>query len=352
MEKRNMSYIIWLIVLASLYIVFKNTLFGVLFFCAVVMLIVSMVISKVLIKAIDIGLEIENNKIIRDESVKINVHVINKSIFPTNKLYAKVKVHNMFFQEKEELYINIPVLIHDENIISFDIECNYVGNVELEITDLVIKDYLEIITSKRTVGSSAEIMVLPQNIHYAVPIENTYDEDDDGDKQVLTLDNTELREIREYRSGDSLRRIHWKLSTKFDELMVKEFEKSLEANTVIMLDLIKNRQEHLNSAIEVLHSILDGMIGKVSKGCTVNWYDSSRDDYMFYEVYNKEDIEQLLEYIYETNLGGESGLVYHSYTIKNDLIGDIGAILITDKLNKQAGNIIGVYDDKVVLKCV
>ena len=38
--------------------------------------------------------------------------------------------------------------------------------------------------------------------------------------------------------------------------------------------------------------------------------------------------------------------------IKNDIIGEAGAILITDKTNKQVGNIIGVYDDKVVLKCV
>ena len=40
------------------------------------------------------------------------------------------------------------------------------------------------------------------------------------------------------------------------------------------------------------------------------------------------------------------------YIIKNDIIGEAGAILITDKTNKQVGNIIGVYDDKVVLKCV
>lgn len=352
MAKRKMSYIVWLIVLAGLYIIFKNTLFGVLFFSAVVMLAVSIVVSKILIKAITVRVEVDTFKIIRDDNVKCSIHMLNNTIFPTNKLYAKIRVHNNFFEDQEEFYINVPILMRKENTVSFDIKCEYVGNVEIEVSEIILKDYLEVISNTKKVSAAIDIKVMPQDINYIVPMESTYDEDDEGDKQVHTLDSTELRGVREYRDGESLHRIHWKLSTKFDELMVKEFEKSLEANTTILLDLIKNRYEHINDAIEVLNSILVGLVGKVSKGCTVNWYDSSRDDYMYYEVYNMEDIDTLMEYIYETNLGGQSGLVYYAYTIKNDVVGTANSILITDKFNKQVGNVIGVYDDKVVLKCV
>lgn len=352
METKSKTYIIWAVVLLVLCAIFKNILFSVVCVSLIIMFGVSVVIAKIIVRNIDIHIEALEKKVVRSEKAKIRLEVLNKSIFPTNKLYVKLNVHNVFFEDKDEIYINIPAFIKGKNSISFELNCDYVGNIVLETSELVIKDYLNVTKETVSLSKTIELKVVPQDIQYVVPLENTYDESDEGDKQVLTIDSTELRGVREYRDGESLHRIHWKLSSKYDELMVKEFEMSLEANTLIMLDLVKGKFEHINNAIEVMCSMLKGLIGRMPKGFTVNWYDGSRDDYMYYDINNVEDIDTLLDYIYETNLGHESGLVYYAYTIKNDVVGMANAVLITDKNNKQYGNVIGVYNDKVVLKCV
>lgn len=46
--------------------------------------------------------------------------------------------------------------------------------------------------------------------------------------------NSEIYELREYRHGDSLRNVHWKLSSKSDGLIVKEPNVPIIKNCLIM----------------------------------------------------------------------------------------------------------------------
>lgn len=54
--------------------------------------------------------------------------------------------------------------------------------------------------------------------------------------RVGTYDD-EFHRIREYRTGDNTRRIHWRSSARRNELMVKEFHESRDENLMVLLDL-------------------------------------------------------------------------------------------------------------------
>jgi hypothetical protein len=51
---------------------------------------------------------------------------------------------------------------------------------------------------------------------------------------------TTISDVRKYQYGDILKRIHWKLTARTQELMVKKFQSTSETNTLILLDLRKN----------------------------------------------------------------------------------------------------------------
>jgi hypothetical protein len=48
-----------------------------------------------------------------------------------------------------------------------------------------------------------------------------------------------MLDTRQYIYGDNLKRIHWKLSAKFNELMVKRFQNTCETSSTLILDLKK-----------------------------------------------------------------------------------------------------------------
>ena len=51
----------------------------------------------------------------------------------------------------------------------------------------------------------------------------------------------EFHRIREFRSGDNPRAIHWRTSARKNELMVREFEQNRDQNLCIMLDLFSDK---------------------------------------------------------------------------------------------------------------
>ena len=56
-------------------------------------------------------------------------------------------------------------------------------------------------------------------------------------------DISEVSGLREYVPGDSMNSIHWKLSGKLDELIVREFGQPSNYNTLILYEMMKRNQE-------------------------------------------------------------------------------------------------------------
>lgn len=61
----------------------------------------------------------------------------------------------------------------------------------------------------------------------------------------------EFHRIREYRSGDNPRAIHWRTSARLNELMVREFEQNRDQNLCVMLDLGLDESASDGAALEL-----------------------------------------------------------------------------------------------------
>lgn len=64
-------------------------------------------------------------------------------------------------------------------------------------------------------------------------------------RQRIFEDPNRMAGVRDYASGDSMRRIHWKASAHADSLLVKKFQPAIALNVTIVLDL--NREAYPSS---------------------------------------------------------------------------------------------------------
>lgn len=91
-------------------------------------------------------------------------------------------------------------------------------------------------------------------------------------------DPSEIFNVRDYVPGDSLHSVHWKLSSKFDDLKTKEFGSTEDRRTLILVDMSRNKfgadasDEQLNgvldAAVSVSESLKEG--GFIH---TLGWFD-------------------------------------------------------------------------------
>jgi uncharacterized protein (DUF58 family) len=99
-------------------------------------------------------------------------------------------------------------------------------------------------------GSIQEVSVLPQIEEIPqLPVRPALDSTLYGIYELSNRGSSVcLAGIRPYNSGDSPRHIAWKLSTRGRGLVVKDFEKSVNANVCVVLNLTPNWQLGKNSA--------------------------------------------------------------------------------------------------------
>lgn len=112
------------------------------------------------------------------------------------------------------------------------------GEYEICFSHMYVYDLTRSVRIRINVNKRESILVLPRSINLPTatpPSEGDSSKVSDG--ECIQGGHTEPIDVREYIAGDSLRRIHWKLSSKSDELFVREFSDGGNAVSFIFCDL-------------------------------------------------------------------------------------------------------------------
>ena len=120
------------------------------------------------------------------------------------------------------------------------------GNIRVSLEEVYCYDLLGLFYRKIPVDIQMDTLVYPAQIKLNMQIMrrpqtsvtgNLYDQHRKGQ------DVSEVAELREYREGDSLGKVHWKLSGKLDELIVRDFGYPSNYTVLVLYDMMKNVDE-------------------------------------------------------------------------------------------------------------
>ena len=111
-----------------------------------------------------------------------------------------------------------------------------------------------------------------------------YDDKTGGD------DVSEVFQIRSFQPGDKIQNIHWKLSAKEDELMVRENSLPMGCPVVILLDISGGQKETGKQRNHFFEMVISISFGLVEKQCPhyIAWYDEKEHDLIRVRVDTEE----------------------------------------------------------------
>ncbi|MCI9491191.1 MAG: DUF58 domain-containing protein [Dorea sp.] len=150
----------------------------------------------------------------------------NSSILQSVRFCVRLRVRHHF--SKAGLWQKIPGTLapSDRLIQTVTMESQYAGMLECELESLVLYDLLGIFRRKIPLHDKRSVGIMPP--FELIPMEITrrtrefLADADEYSTQKHGDDPDEIYQVREYRPPDPVHSIHWKLSAKEDELMVKE----------------------------------------------------------------------------------------------------------------------------------
>lgn len=306
MLKNRLFYISILIIVSFIYI-FTNTYytFGLLIFVIVLPLIsfIFMLISR---KSVSIDLKLA--PILEKDDVTFTITFKNHSVFPIAGIITWVKMENQFMAVNTHKKIHISLGIKKTNEARLLIQNAKIGAITVSMNKVRIYDIFGLFSVKYPDSQSESTVVYPKmldmEIHMDKPVEtsgdgNRYSPDKKG------MDISEIFALRDYIAGDEIRKIHWKLSSKMDKVIVRDFSLPLNYSVFLLIELNKSKENIMDTMIELYLSLSRVLL---SEGINHNlaWYDENEENLKVHELDTFSDLEVamaelLMSFAYDEN---------------------------------------------------
>lgn len=317
---RNKLIYMCLLVYGVIFIILYNnyvTMFLVIVLCCMPLLL--WVVLALTVPFVGVALLEPTATVEKNEDFKVSLVLRNKSIFPVAQGKIRLTYYNWFGKEKNNENITIFVGSRSEQTASCTMSAACCGNIVVCCDYIRIYDYFRIFSIKKKINKKIKISIMPglDEILLELPqkLEGELFEGDSFSKVKSGDDPSEVFDIREYHIGDKIHRMHWKLSSKKKQYMVKEYSLPIGINAAILLDFYNNKKDAVkvtDSMIEIAASLSYTLM---IKGYThyFAWYDSVREEVRRIRIENEEDLYILLEDLFTASPYKEEDLFSAAY---------------------------------------
>lgn len=129
---------------------------------------------------------------------------------------------------------------HKKSRYEIDYHPQTCGEEHISCKEIVLYDVFGIVSMRLTPMTEKMVVVVPQSVPIQLldqTVSSGNSEGEQNDYRKRGNDFSEVFDLREYQTGDDVRAIHWKLSSKIDKLVVKEAGYSTHYDTVVLFDV-------------------------------------------------------------------------------------------------------------------
>lgn len=219
-------------------------------------------------------------------NLTLTVH--NPTLFPVLLLRCRVQGENQLNRQKSTQTLLCQVLPRQKKTYSLSLRSAYCGRMRLSLEKATLFDSFGLIGLAVPGGEAAHTVVQPDTFGVEpvlVPRPGHPEESEDYSQERPGQDLTETYQLREYVPGDSPRQIHWKLSGKFDRLIVRDPGLPIARNVLVFWERTgeSGEPEKIDAQAEAVVSLCRGLVeGGIS--FTLGWNDTDRNLCVLHEI--------------------------------------------------------------------
>lgn len=190
----------------------------------ILFLLYSLISVHIALPYLSAEVEVPEGYVEKDMPFHVKVRLTNRCILPFVQARIKFRAGNIFLGEMAEHEVSLAVKPLGTTEAVLPMRSEYAGNIEIHAFRLILCDLLFMHPLGREISDTGNIGVLPRPDGEAEYPMNDYSVGmrEVSESRMAGSDFSDVSQVREYIPGDAMKDIHWKLSAKKDDLMVKE----------------------------------------------------------------------------------------------------------------------------------
>ena len=226
------------------------------------------------------------------------IGIKNQSRLPLFRAECKINCFNRLTGERKTEKLTFGIPGNKEEKISFSFETEYSGECVIQANILECIDPIGLFRRKVSFTLYGAIVILPQiydvreNSNYTEKYNMEsfrYSPEHGGD------DTGETFEVREYVAGDSIKQVHWKLSARLNDLMVREPGYPITHSILVFLETgyigkfpeLGKLDQQVSDALSLVNSFISQGIS-----CQFGFYDFVRKRVFLENIQDMENFWQ------------------------------------------------------------
>lgn len=281
MFRYKLLYVAILIALLQFAILYPDPLAVLLFVMMICFPLVSYVVHLITIPFLSCSIESPSAITTTDAHYPFYFHIKNRSLFPIVRCVAVVEVRHLMLDISETKHYSFAISSHCHTREKQELVMPHHGTYELHLKQLICYSFFSLFQIKKRIRNKTTLIRLPSITPISPPdlLPNTPSFDGDSFSQTTSGDDpSEIFAIREFKDGDSMKKIHWKLSSKTDSFLVRDDSFPLTKRTILFFAVTQETADDFPTRLdEALAFTLSLGLFFVSERIpyTFFWYDTN-----------------------------------------------------------------------------
>lgn len=243
--------IVVLLVLNTLYVDYQ-------FFAVLVLILIIPLLSEIMLivsrAGLNISVIVDHTEVQYQSNIKLRIDVKNTCYLPISRGGLELSTHYSNSDDKEQCRINADPAQCMQEDVSYETVARHCGLFDVEIQEYSGSDYIGLFLVRKKIQELRRIIVFPDLIKPEEQDKKAhYTRYEDEESVNSYQEQDEMTGLRDYMPSDPMNRIHWKLSLKKDDLIIREYGECIVKQNVIIVDLSLDAQQHFRDHLDLLY---------------------------------------------------------------------------------------------------
>lgn len=217
--------------------ILRNTASAVFFWFLVLAPLLSFLLLMIGRACVQVYVSSDTNRCEKMTPVEYEIRVINASPVPLPFVEAIINLPRPDGVRSLRQKLVLSLIPFGMHCIKNTVQFRYRGLYEIGVREIYLYDYLRLFRVRIDINNYSNVTVLPRRLTLDASAETAMS---DIPSPLARMQNTqeqsEQANIRDYRMGDTMKSIHWKLSSKAQELQVRDFTNNDDQHVYIFVD--------------------------------------------------------------------------------------------------------------------
>lgn len=228
----------------------------------------------------------------KDAPVPIIFSIDNPTVIPSFELSAQLDTTNTFYGTNGSVKVDLPVRAHGDTVRKFPLTFTLLGSYDFSVEQVTVRDLMGFVDVKKDVAQETGITVFPTQAEAEDfdPDEHTAGMTEADETDRKGNDFSDVSEIREYIPGDRPRDIHWKLSAKKDELMVKQRSAMSDEQLIVVVEFAEIFSDN-DRVMEETYAVCRELV-RSGVNTRLMWWSAREDEFHQKRLSSMENVDE------------------------------------------------------------